>query len=641
MQMLNKLVISSLKRNRQVYLPYLLSVLVLGALNYIFYVLMANSSLQDLESGFATNVLLQLGSWIVIILTAAFMIYANNFIARRREQEMGLYSMLGMTSKNLIAMIGLEKLYLLLAGLAGSVVVGQIFEKIAFQSYAKLLKLTKVKEGWLSLAAIGKTASLLAALFACLFILDAIKVKSMTPRQLWNSGKKATKVGKKTPYLGGAIGVILVGWGYWLAVTTKPTASALMRFFGAAFLVIAGTYFVFIAASVVLLKFLQTRKRYYYQPKHFIAVSGLLQRMRANGASLASVCLMVSAVMVVLFGSISGYSGKEEALKSWSPKDVVIQTEKPLLKRTRAYIKKTSVKAGAKRGPVTEFKMADPVFAERTGNQLKVSRTFSSTANTSLMLLDQANYQKLTGQKISLKGSQALVHARQSRMGTSLTIYGKEYQIKQLDQFKWAYNPDHVVLEPVWVIVKTLPKQAKPVFVYAYNYRIAGSSLKQRLNYEKRLAYNLSNVNASPINFTGAAMNESMYTGLMGGVIMIGLMISVALILTTAVVIYFKQVSEAYADRSRFVTMQQVGLSEQESSQAIHVQVLLIFFFPLAGGLLNMLIAAPAVKKVLYEFSIYNSAMMLKVAFWVTVAVFAFYLAIYAITTRVYRRIVG
>lgn len=634
--MLNKLVLSSLKRNRQVYVPYLFAVMILGALNYIFFALMANASLKDLESGFATNILLGLGSGIVIILTVAFMIYANNFIARRREQELGLYSMLGMTSKNLIALIGLEKGFLGAAGFAGSVVIGQIFEKIAFQAYAKLLKLTTAKEGWLSVPAVGKTALFLLALFAFLFILDASKVKRMTPRQLWNAGKTEVKLKKRTPYFTGLLGVGLLGWGYFLAVTTKPTASALMRFLGAACLVIVGTYFVFIAASVVLLKFLQSRQNYYYQPKHFIAVSGMLQRMRANGAGLASVCLMVSAVMVVLFGSISAYSGKEGALKSWNPADIIIKRTTPLSKQEVALIYNQSKRAKAKLGRVTQFTMTEPAFAKLTDDRLQTSPNFSNSVNASVMMVDQANYNKITGQKVHLQGGQALVYTQQSRLGSSLAIDGHRYQVKQLAKFKYAFNPGHSILEPIWIIVKQLPKQAKTAYVYAYNYQMPAATLKQRVAYEQSIAYQLAN-----IDFSGMAMNEAAYTGLMGGIIMIGLMISLALILSTAVVIYFKQVSEAYADRSRFVTMQQVGLSEAETTRAIHEQVLMIFAFPLIGGGLNMLIAAPAVKSVLYEFAIYNSALMLKVGLWVMLAVLAFYLATYAITTRVYRRIVG
>ena len=113
-------------------------------------------------------------------------------------------------------------------------------------------------------------------------------------------------------------------WAYYITLTIKPKISAISHFLLAVILLVIGTYLVFIIGSIILLKLLQKSSYFYYKPRHFIAVSGMIQRMQQNSASLATICLLCSSILVILFTSITLYAGIGSTVKSYAPEDVVI-----------------------------------------------------------------------------------------------------------------------------------------------------------------------------------------------------------------------------------------------------------------------------------------------------------------------------
>ena len=305
MMLFLKLINSSFKRNLKVYVPYLISMIMLVAINYIFKAVEINRSLKDLPSATVTKALMQTGSTFIILVTLAFMIYVNRFLWQQRQQEMGLYSMLGMTRHNLQVLTVIEKCYLLVISLFLGTLFGIIFDRLAFLGFAHLLQIDHLSQPWIEWGAVINTIVIIGGFFLILMVIDLIKLFRLNPNELWHP--QQTKIARHGKFFtfAGLLGVAVLAYAYYLTITVKPRISALTTFMTAVFLVVIGTYLIFIAGSIIVLKLLQKNKRYYYRPRHFIAVSGMLQRMEQNGASLATICLLCRSVLVILFTSLT------------------------------------------------------------------------------------------------------------------------------------------------------------------------------------------------------------------------------------------------------------------------------------------------------------------------------------------------
>lgn len=319
-----KLVNSSFKRNLRSYIPYLIATTMLVAINYIFLAIGSNASLKKLNTGTATSSLLELGSRFIFLITIAFLIYVNRFLWQERRQEMGLYSMLRITRKNLQLLVIIEKAYLLFISLIDGLIFGVIFEKLAFLTLVYLLNINRLSQPWIVPQALWQTTLLITLLFALVLLIDLFKLHRLSPNQLWQPQTVTVKHHGVLYSLVGLVGLGLLIWAYWITHTIKPRISAISRFFFAVILLTIGTYLLFIIGNIVFLKLLQKNKRYYYQPRHFIAVSGMRQRMEQNGASLATICLLCTSILVILFTSVTLYAGINTTIHSYAPQDVVI-----------------------------------------------------------------------------------------------------------------------------------------------------------------------------------------------------------------------------------------------------------------------------------------------------------------------------
>lgn len=635
-----KLINSSFRRNGKVYGPYLLASSMLVAINYIFAAISVNHSLHQLSSSTATTAMINISANFILLVTFAFLLYVNRFLWQQRSSELGLYSMLGMTSRNLELLTIIEKCYLFIGSIICGLVTGIIFERLAFLGLGRLLKVHSLKQPWIEPTALARTTLYMAGFFAILMIVDLVKLHRLNPNQLWHTSASAPRRHGWLFTVMGVLGIVLLAWAYYLTLTTKPRISAFSNFMAAVVLVVIGTYLLFIAGSVIILRFLQRRKKFYYRPRHFIAVSGMLQRMEQNGASLATICLLCSAVLVALFSSISLYAGIGDSVNRYVPKDVVMITNQPLAKQQQATIKQVARTHHAKVFDQTSYQATTPQNGywqgQRFINQGSLEHMTNDTTS-SIIFVTSRDYRRLTGKPAQLNDHQALVYSPAKQHPGNVTIAGHHYQARNLRQLSFAFNPEHSIYAPAFVIVNQLPAGMPTMNVTDFRYHLNGSD-RQHIQFENDLQAQLQLTNSQ---VTGRYNIHYLFNSLYGGLVFAGILISLALGITTTIVIYFKQISEGYADRYRFKTMQQVGLSERETTKSIHSQVLMVFMLPIAGAVINLLFATPAIKQIMTQLSFYNLPLMVTVAVSITLALLVIYLLIYGLTTRVYHQIVN
>ncbi len=639
MMLFFKLINSSFKRNLKVYIPYLISMTMLVAINYIFKAVEINRSLKDLPSAAVTKALMQTGSTFIILVTLAFMIYVNRFLWQQRQQEMGLYSMLGMTRRNLQVLTVIEKCYLLVISLFLGTLFGIIFDRLAFLGFAHLLQIDHLSQPWIEWGAVINTIVIIGGFFLILMVIDLIKLFRLNPNELWHP--QQTKIARHGKFFtfAGLLGVAVLAYAYYLTITVKPRMSALTTFMTAVFLVVIGTYLIFIAGSIIVLKLLQKNKGYYYRPRHFIAVSGMLQRMEQNGASLATICLLCSSVLVILFTSLTMYAGINDTVNSYAPRDLTIITSQKLTAQQESTINSVAKKYHAHLNKPVTFTTSAPQYGywenNRFINQGDLQDMTNQTTNT-VITMSTATYNRIADKHVKLAANRALIYSPAKEHRGTLQIGSQKYQATPIHDFNYYFNPSHAIYSPIFIITNKLPANTATINFTGINYRLNGSK-KAHLNFENDLQAQLHLPNQA---YSSRTNLRSQLTSLYGGIVFLGILISFALGITTTVVIYFKQITEGYEDQYRFKTMQQVGLSEKETTKSIHSQVLMVFMLPVVGAIINLCFAIPAIRQILIQFNFYNVRLMVIIAVSITLVLLCLYFAIYGLTTRMYRKIV-
>ena len=634
-----KLINSSFKRNMRSYGPYLMATIMLVAINYIFLAIEANSSLKKLNTGAVTSAMLDLGFKFIFLVTLAFLIYVNRFLWQQRSREIGLYSMLGMTSHNLQLLTIIEKCYLMVISLVAGLAFGIIFEKLAFLGFGYLLNIGHISQPWFVSSAITKTIILTGCLFAIIMVIDLVKLHRLTPNQLRHPEAVTPKRHGILYSIAGILGFALLIWAYYITLTIKPKISAISHFLLAVILLVIGTYLVFIIGSIILLKLLQKNSHFYYKPRHFIAVSGMIQRMQQNGASLATICLLCSSILVILFTSITLYVGIGSTVKSYAPEDVVITSNQGLTKEQKRVINTSARQHHAKINHYLTYKMTTPQYGYWRDNKFISQgsiQKMDSKASSSVILLTTNEYNRITNQHVHLTGNEALTYTNNKGHDGTLIVNNQKYHARKLQHFSGYFNPDHSIYTPTFIIANKLPKSLPLTTVTTFNYQLSGNQ-KQRIKFENALQAKLGINNLS---FAGKATITSLINSLYGGLVFVGILISLALAITTTIVIYFKQISEGYADRKLFKTMQQVGLSEKETVKSIHSQVLMVFLLPVVGAIVNLCFAIPAIRQIMIQLNFYNLPLMITVGIIVAISLLILYLILYGLTTRTYRQIV-
>ena len=295
----SRLAATNIQKNRRTYLPFLLTCTFTVSMYYMITSLSQNPGLDKMLGSDVLRYTLSLGGWVTAIFSAIFLFYTNSFLIKRRKKEFGLFNILGMEKKHLAKVIALETLYVAVISLALGLGLGVLLEKLLFLVLLKMFE-TAIPLGFSpSLSAVFMTLALFGAIFLLIFLNTLRQIRVSSPIELLHSGNVGERE-PKTRWIMAVLGAISLGAGYYISVTTKNPVAAMGLFFVAVLLVIIGTYLLFTAGSIALLKSMRKNKRFYYTSKHFTSVSGMLYRMKQNAVGLANICILSTAVLVMV-----------------------------------------------------------------------------------------------------------------------------------------------------------------------------------------------------------------------------------------------------------------------------------------------------------------------------------------------------
>ena len=670
-----------MKSNRRFYLPYILTVIGTAAAFYIMAAIVSDPGSKELAAGTSNgpmyvSMFMTLGMFVLGLFSCIFLLYTNSFLMKRRQKELGLYSVLGMSKTNIAGIMVFEALYIALIGIGGGIAVGILLTKLVSLALFRLMRLPVPFGFSVQPIAIIIVVLFFAGLILLTLLANLAKVGRSRPVELLRGGNVGEKEPKANWFLT-IVGVLFLGAGYAVAMLVDNPGMAVAVYFLAVFAVIIGTYCLFTSVSIAVLKALRRNKRYYYKAKHFISVSGMLYRMKRNAVGLANICILCTMVMVMVSGTLSLYLGSEEQVNVNCPSDVVVETTYYASStEDHVYNEETGEETIEYHTPYDAAAMDawfEDYFAghKLTPSSAKAVEYYTFTAvdsedHVSLVTAVTAEtYAQLTGEAApELAPGEALAHVPSGyKFGDGLNFLDKDGNTlsiqfvgeAQLSSAQVELNTailsqseddDIVLVVPdTAALLELVAGQENGSYVWRgqYDFDASDEAVSAMVDDYWAASREGGGVDAGyydVLRIDLRSETERDVYGLSGGFLFLGVFLGIVFLMATVLIIYYKQVSEGYEDNARFDIMRKVGLSEREARRAIRSQILTVFFMPILVAAIHIAFDFNLVVLLLRLFSLTNVKLTALCTLGTLLVFCAVYAVVYALTARSYYKIV-
>lgn len=642
----SRLAVSNIKNNRKTYVPFIFTSILTVMMYYIIDALAGNDSIE------ITNVItvLRMGCGVMVVFSVIFLFYTNSFLIKRRKKEIAVYNILGMGKGHIGRMLTVETLIVGGISIAGGIAGGMAFGKLMHLLLIRIIHYDVGMEFHISVQSVSDTVILFAFIFFLTWFYNLFQIRLANPIELLRGGSAGEKE-PKTKVILALIGVVTMAAGYYLAVSTKNPLEAINTFFVAVILVIIGTYALFLAGSIALLKLLRKQKKFYYKPNHFVSVSGMIYRMKQNAVGLANICILSTIVLVMISSTVSLYVGMDDVMAHQYPNDyqmTLYEASQEKIDKAKKLIEEELDRGGLKKEGETACHYGTAVLISQGGNKFTTSEngTYSPRDLTELYVIPQEDYQKLENTSTSLKENEVIIYTTAENYGRdSIQIDGRKFQVtEELDDFVLEEKNQSRVAPGMYMIVANDEvamqlDSLKSGLRYDIDFDMTGSD-EEKAVVEEKIADRITEELPGTYFTSRQAGTESLF-GFYGCLFFIGMYLGFMFLVATVLIIYYKQISEGLDDRERYVIMQKVGMDKREIRRAIRSQILIVFFLPLLFSILHIMVAFNVITKLLGIFGLFNTGLFVLCTV-VTVLIFAvFYIIVFAITAREYYKIVN
>ena len=681
-----KMAWGNIRKNRNIYLPYLLAASVMTALFYIQGSLCDMVDISGMKGKRMMSSLLGISTPITGIFSLVILFYVNSFVMKQRKKEFGLYNVLGMEKRHLVRLMSVEILLVAVFSLVFGISGGALFSQLFFLIFYKMIRMEADLTMVIPRGAVTETLTLFGILFCLVLLYDIVAVIRTRPVELLKSESQGERE-PKVHGLAALIGVAALTGGYVIAQKVESPMEAMLWFFAAALLVIIGTYGLFMAGSIALLKWMKKRERFYYRPSSFISVSGMLYRMKQNAAGLAGICILSTMVMVTIGASLCIFSGVSEGVREEYPREYFLQmhyyveslkpeTYQDTTSDMKKFIKAQMEENGSGMENMLSYTRCNVVYRKgKDGYEAEMGDLADTNDYENLVYVQyllREDYEANTGKKIEIPDDVAAFYESEEGLIPGETLLFGDYSIKgkRLEEpvetavasrYSGIKKRVQVLLPGIEEMEKLTESLGKNFETYYgleegegpgamyflgwnWYFDISGKQEpaeefleKLRSSWETEKASEWAYIST----FQNRTEEEEYLFQEYGTILFIGFFLGLIFLLATVLIIYYKQVTEGYDDRKRFVIMQDIGLSQAEVKKTIRTQVLLVFFLPLGAAGLHMAMAFKVLVKMMALFSAYNIKLF-SLCIGLTVAVFALvYFLVYIITARIYYKIVS
>lgn len=663
-----------MKKNRKFYLPYLITCIATIAMYYIMCSVAGNEGLKKMPGQESLIQILYIGTIVIAIFAVIFLFYTNSFLMKRRKKELGLYNILGMEKWHISKVLFFETVYLAVAGVTAGLLTGILLDKLITLLLFKILSFSVPMGFSISKTGIVRSLILFTVIFGLILLSNLIQIGRTKPIDLLHGENLGEKEPKAKWFLV-LVGVVSIGIAYYISITTKSPLKAIQLFFGAVLLVMLGTYCLFTAGSIAVLKLLRKNKNYYYKTKHFISVSGMMYRMKQNAVGLANICILSTMVLVMVSTTVSLYIGSDEELNTRYPKDISVQLHKDTVNFDREKdlekVKKVAEKEGRSISHLTDI-FSLSVVLKKDGTAFSADKnTYIGSGNAAMLyFITEEQYAAISEKKEeALEKNEVRVYSNTKETLDTVTLMGTNYKVKEtLNSFPEAEDNTYMIVDMYYVVVsdnavlQEIYEQQKKALgenAESLQYKI-GLDIDGSKEEKIACANAISDATKEKIEHTTVDENgkevkgyyytsyieskqesEDTFYACYGGFLFLGIFLGTLFLMATTLIIYYKQISEGYEDKAKFEIMEKVGMTKVEVKESIRSQVLKIFFLPIVAAGIHVAAAFPMITRLLAIFNLTNVGLFAWCSIG-TIIVFALiYGIVYVLTARVYYKIVS
>lgn len=673
-----KLAKANIKNNRQLYIPYIASGVITVMMFYLMMFLNNNPGLEHIPGGRNLKLILGLGVGVIAIFAYIFIFYTNSFISKRRKKEIGIYNILGMEKRHIAKVMALETIYVGCIAIAGGLAAGIVFSKLSMMCLYRILNLKESVIFMVTGAGIGYTLLVFGILYLLTLVYNLMQITLANPIELLRGSSVGEKE-PKTKWFMAVAGAICIAAAYYIAITTENPLNVLGLFFIAVLLVIAGTYMLFTAGSIAVLKMLRKNKKFYYHKRHFTAVSGMLYRMKQNAAGLASICVLSTMVLIILSTTISMYAGIDDELTARYPSELSVYSGYEGVPDDNSGLTEQINDVIEAQGRTIRHETSYTyllLFLKNEGisfvpaKSINMDGTFSLVnilTRDSLIAMDDDFNEDNVAQP---EAGSVNIYSDRDYDGTTITILGTTYPVGENKVRASAQDMymGNGLASNMYVVVDSLDtireiqKQAKEAELPSSTVlSVCGYDLDGNSNEKIACAEAVNAVIAKQNEKDGLsgseeavgtdglveryvesrASNEAEFYAYYGGLFFLGVFLGIMFLMVTVMIIFYKQISEGYDDKDRYEIMEKVGMSNEEVKASIQSQIRMVFFLPLVTAAVHVAAAFPMVSRLLALMNLNNTKLFvicLIITLWIFTAI---YYIVFKITSRTYYKIVG
>ena len=652
-----RLAVNNIRKNGRTYLPYIFTCIITVMMFYLVKSLSLNPGLAEVSGAATVTYTMELGSNVIGLFAYIFLFYTNSFLIKRRKKEFGLFNMLGMEKKHIALVLFLETLFTALVSLCLGLILGVALDKAMFLLITRAVGGGVTMGFFLSSKAFTATGLLFGILFLLIYIKSVFTIGTANPIALLHGGNVGEKEPKAKWFLA-LIGLVLTGIGYYMALTIQNPVAAVSFFFVAVILVIVGTYLLFTAGSITLLKLLRRNQRFYYKTKHFISVSGMIYRMKQNAVGLANICILSTMVLIMVSSTSCMMVGMEDLLHTRYPNDFGITSHDTESRNEEVFAKVDAFCEELGVSVTEKIRYSDMILTvgEQNGDFITDSDAVNMLPDMDsfrlLVFIPLSDYNTSAGENWILGEKEVLFYSTRVKYPRdSMELFGEKFHItERLKEFFGNGVIEANILSSYYCIVRDEDFEDLARIVgeefgeidLIDTYYGFDTSADEEL--QQKLLYGISDIISSfglNARLETRLNSRASFMSLYGSIFFLGISLGLLFTMATVLIIYYKQISEGYEDRERFVILQKVGMTQTEVKSAIRSQVLTVFFLPLIVAGIHVAVAFPLITLVLALMNMVNVKLFLTCTIVCFLIFVVMYVSIYSLTAKTYYKIVS
>ncbi|WP_099469525.1 ABC transporter permease [Konateibacter massiliensis] len=647
-----KLAVVNIKKNKEINLPYIAAVVIITVMYYLVVAMLSNEGLKDIPATASLKQCFEIANNFIIVITFIFMVYINSFLIKKRLREFGLYHVLGLEKKHIIYVMLIENILIYGGAVLAGMLVGTVLGKLCFLALLKICHTTTDSTFIISALPYLSTMLLFAVIFIFCFIMNIVIILKNKTIDLLHREKYGEKKVKGRGVLT-VIGLILLIGAYYKANTIQNYIQAISVFFPAVLAVIVATYLLFMSGSIVLLNVLKKNKGFYYKAENFISTSSLIYRMRHNAVGLANICILSTMVIVTAAGCVSLYMGQETIVKERNPYDLTILDQADIFPKED--VLKLAEEYGLTVTDYIEFQAIEGYFVFQQDSVANVEALASLDQIDEKLLynfvaMSQEEYNRLGQTKINIEENHVVLISNEDISGFSQGIKAGDrwYEVDDILTDSILFDGKYGEISQTIYFVFATEAEAVDFsnYIYTNPYDETGMQSVQHINYEgeenDRISFGAAIIDSAEFKSLVSNIDASRTDAysIYGGILFIGIFFILIFLTITILIIYFKQVTEGYDDRERFVILQKVGMDEFMVKKAINRQIIIVFYLPLITALIHLIAASNIIKSMMSAFYLADYGLIFRCITATSAAFAVIYIIVYKMTARTYYKII-